>query len=670
MNNNLLAKLAVSGIKNNKKTVLPYVLVSGITIMLFNILRSMIYSKYIINEGKPVFYGADYIVLFLGIGSIAVAIFSALFLFYGNQFVMKGRRKEIGLYGILGLSKRHVTVILFLEALIEGAASLLIGIVAGSLLNKLMVLFLYKLTHQAPVKGLEFSTTALVETVVFFGAVYAVCLIYNLLTVRLGNPISLLKSENMGEKEPKVKGILLVIGVICLAIGYYGALKTDNTFDATVALFRSIIFVIIATYALFVAGSIFVLKLLKKNPNYYFKTQNFISISNLLFRMKHNAVGLASICILSTGVILLMVCSGSLMALGEQNINAMFKEDVMMNMKSDDAKSENDYIADIEKALADSNIDSNDVTFRRYGMTGCPAEKNTLKSVDEISDLYDFGSLRVVYFMSLDDYNHYVGASETLAKNEVLRYSSSDKVKEGESVSIFGKDYIEKGKISTKGIDYVFDSSMGLFGKEVIILPDDDVFAQVIADSGEVGIGEKAVYIGFDSTDKLTDEQLSSFRTAINTEFGGDIGIKYKEEERSAFYGILGGAFFVGIFLAVLFLVETVMIIYYKQMSEGMEDQKRFQILSNAGLTDKEVKKTIQTQVRIMFFLPVVTAVIHMLVASKILRLFLSALLIVDTFTFFMATIAVCIIFIAVYTFVYKLTSNQYYNIVYGANNA
>ncbi|MCR5657184.1 MAG: ABC transporter permease, partial [Butyrivibrio sp.] len=588
MNNNLLAKLAVSGIKNNKKTVLPYVLVSGITIMLFNILRAMVYSKYIMNEGKPVFFGANYIVIFLSIGSIAVAIFSALFLFYGNQFVMKGRRKEIGLYGILGLSKRHVTVILLIEALLEAAGSLAMGIIAGGLLNKLMVLLLYKLTHQEPVKGLEFSVTAMLETLVFFGIVYGICLIYNLLTVRLGNPISLLKSENMGEKEPKVKGILLVIGLVCLAIGYYGALKTDSTFDAMGALFRSIIFVIIATYALFVAGSIFVLKMLKKNPRYYFRTQNFISVSNLLFRMKHNAVGLASICILSTGVILLMVCSGSLMALGEQNINTMFREDVMMHMENDDTKSENDYLAVVDKALADSNIDEKQITFRRYAMTACPAEKNTLSSVDDISDLYNFGNLRVVYFMTLEDYNHYAGVNETLSENEVLRYSSMDKVKENETVSIFGKDYVQKGKIGTKGVDYIFDSTMGLFGSEVIIVSDEDVFSQITAGSGEAGIDKKSIYMGFDSKEKLSDEQIQSFREAIGSEFGDGIEIKYKEEERSYFYGILGGAFFVGIFLAVLFLVETVMIIYYKQMSEGMEDQKRFQILSNAGLTDKE----------------------------------------------------------------------------------
>ena len=662
MNNHLLPKLAVSGIRNNKKTVFPYIGVSAITVMLFEILRAMIHSRYIINDGKPAFYGANYIVLFLMIGSVAVAFFSSIFMFYGNQFVMKSRRKEIGLYGILGLSKKHVTIVLLIETFIEAITSIGLGIIGGAFLNKLMVTFLYRLTHQQPVRGLEFPVAAFAETFVFFMLVYGACLIYNLFTIRVGKPIELLKSESTGEKEPKVKVALLVIGAVCLALGYYLALSTSSTLDAMERLMKSIPLVMVATYALFVAGSIFVLKLLKQNKKYYYQTKNFISISNLLFRMKHNAVGLASICILSTGVILLMVCSGSLMALGEQNINAMFKQDVMIRGEKNEDIAEEKYLAAIQNAADENGIQPEEIKYREFTVTTCVAEENKLLPLTS----YDFNHMSVVYIMTLEDYNHYAGTDETLNSQEILRYSDKSKDESGDEVSIFGKDYVEKAAIDTDAIEVIFDSTMTLFGKEVIIVPNEAVMSQLIDNSGLFADSNKTLYVGFDSK-KIDDAQFNAFKQNLNAEYGDAISVKYKQQERSFFYGILGGAFFVGIFLAILFLIETVMIIYYKQMSEGFEDQKRFKILSNAGLTEKEVKQTIRNQVRIIFFLPVGTAIIHMLVASKILRLFMNMLVIVDTPTFFLATLAVCLIFVAVYTLVYKMTSKQYYNIVYGA---
>ena len=669
MKKHLLTRLALSGVQNNKKTVFPYILVSAITVMLFQILRAMIYSKYIINNGVPVFYGADYIVLFLHIGSMAVAFFSAIFLFYGNQFVMKTRRKEIGLYGILGLSKRHVSVILLIESLLEAVASIGMGLCAGVFMDKLMVLLLYKLTHQAPVKGFEFSGQAAIETIVLFTDIYAICLLYNLFSIRVGSPIALLKSENMGEKEPKVKGVLLVVGIICLVIGYKTALSANSTFGAMEKLMSSIALVMVATYALFVAGSILVLKLLKRNKGYYYKTRNFVSVSNLLFRMKHNAVGLASICILSTGVILLMVCSGSLMALGEQNINSMFKEDVMIRINEDDSMTEDLRLAAVDKAISESGIQSEDVLYREFYTTMCPAEVNNLKPLEDINALRDFSNFRDIYLLKLEDYNRYFGKNEKLGANEVLRYSSIDKVKAGDSVSIFGKDYVAKEVVKSKDLENIYDPTMTLFGKEIIVVADENVLTQLVGGSGEDGIGIKCIYIGFNSSETITNSQMADFRKVIGNEISSeDMTVKFKSEERSTFYSLLGGAFFVGIFLAVLFLIETVMIIYYKQMSEGYEDQRRFKILSNAGLTESEVKQTINNQVRLIFFLPVGTAIIHMLVASKILRLFMSSLVIVDTLTFFMATLAVCAVFVVVYVMVYKITSKQYYNIVYGVN--
>ncbi len=663
MNNNLLSKLAFTGLKNNKKAVLPYILVSAITVMVFHILQSLINSKFLVNNGKTAFYGADYIVLFMGIGSIAVGIFSVIFILYGNQFVMKGRKKEIGLYGVLGLSKKDVSFVLFIENLIMSASAIVGGILAGTFLNKLMVLLLYRIIRQPMVKGMDFSLRATILTAVFFSIIYAVCFIYNVLTVRLGNPITILKSENIGEKEPKVKYPLLIIGVLAIACGYFLAVIADNTMVALNSLFIAIIFVTLGTYALFIAGTIFVLKMLKKNKNYYYKTKHFISISNLMFRMKHNAAGLASICILSTAVILLLVCSTSLMMLGEQNIDSMFPKDVMVrgvvneNCSLSDA---DNAVDEVLKTVGITDLDRSSVSFY---MGVCDVADDGL-SVHP-NDSFDFTKLRSIYIVTAEQYELYTGKQASLAPGEIYRYSSADDVKDGDKIKIFGNEYSVKKSIDESGLEEFFDSSMSLFGKEVMVVADNNEKAAMLADCNSEELGEDLFYIGFNAKDDISNEQLQTLRDTLSGKIG-TVKFSYKEEERSSFYSLYGGTFFVGIFLAALFLIATVMIIFYKQMSEGVEDKKRFEILSNAGLSDKEARGVIKSQVMLMFFLPVCTAIIHIIFASNILRLFMAAILIVDTFTFNMAVAIVSLVFLGVYALVYRITSKQYYNIVYG----
>ena len=665
MNNNLLSKLAFTGLKNNKKAVLPYILVSAITVMVFHILQSMIDSKFLVNNGKTAFYGADYIVLFMGIGSIAVGIFSVIFILYGNQFVMKGRKKEIGLYGVLGLSKKDVSFVLFIENLIMSASAIGGGILAGTFLNKLMVLLLYRIIRQPFVKGMDFSLRATIFTAVFFAMIYTVCLIYNVLTVRLGNPITILRSENIGEKEPKVKHALLIIGVVAIVCGYTLAVTAKNTMVAVNVLFIAILFVTLGTYALFIAGTIFVLKMLKKNKNYYYKTKHFISVSNLMFRMKHNAAGLASICILSTAVILLLVCSASLMMLGEQNIDSMFQKDVMVRGFIDENGSLSDVDEAVDELLKENGITDMDRSSVSFYLDGCDVEDEGLAVHPE--DSFDFTKLRSIYIVTAEQYELYTGKTASIEPGEIYRYSSVDKVKDGDKIKIFGNEYSVKKSIDESGLEEFFDSSMSLFGKEVIVVANNDDKAAMIA--GNIGdeLGEDMFYIGFNVNGNISGEQLQTVRDTLHGELG-DLIFRYKEEERSSFYSLYGGTFFVGIFLAALFLIATVMIIFYKQMSEGMEDKKRFEILSNAGLSDKEARGVIKSQVMLMFFLPVCTAIVHMMFASNIVRLFMASILIVDTFTFNMAVAIVSLVFLGVYALVYRITSKQYYNIVYGEN--
>lgn len=664
MNHNLLGNLALTGLKNNKKAVLPYILASAFTVMVMHILLSLIDSKYIMRDGVAVFKGANNIVMFVSIGSIVVGIFAVIFLFYGNQFVMKGYKKEIGLYGVLGLSRKNVSTVMALESLIISTSSIVLGVVAGAFMNKLMVLWLYRIIKQPFVSGMDFSLRGTMFTVIFFAIVFGICLIHNLLTVRLGNPIELLKSDNIGEKEPKVKYILLIIGTITLLLGYMIALSTDNTFVALGNLFKAMILVTIATYALFIAGSIFVLKLLKRNKKYYYQTKHFISVSNLMYRMKHNAAGLASICILSTGVILLLVCSTALFMLGEQNINSMFRRDVVLHGMNDEGVTLDEYDAVVTKAVKEAGISDSDRIVRKYYMDICNVSADG--SIEYYTKgSYDFTSMRVLYVLTLDEYNLYTGQKETLDAGEILRYSAGAKVKAGENLNIYGSDYKIKKKISSKCLEEVFDPSMSLFDEEIIVIADNAEKEKLLSQNPESFVGFDQVYVGFNVSKETSYEQIGILKdTIIKAPF--EASVTYKEDERSTFYSIYGGIFFVGIFLAALFLIATVMIIFYKQMSEGFEDKKRFEILSNAGLSEREAKGVIKSQVMLMFFLPVATAIIHMIVASKIIRLFLGMILYVDTLTFNLAIIVVSLIFLGVYTLVYNITSKQYYNIVYG----
>ncbi len=667
MNNHLLFKMAVSGIKKNKRTVLPYILVGAITVLIFYTLQAIACSKYVMNDGVAAFKGANYIVVFLKIGSVAVSLFALVFLFYGNQFVMKGRRKELGLYGVLGLSKKNMTFIMFVESFIQAFISIGIGVVVGAFLNKLMILLLYKLIHRPYVRGLEFQVKALVVTVLLFSCIYAACFIYNLISVRIGNPIELLRSENIGEKEPKVNVIFFIIGIFTIFVGYYKALNASTIFESLESLVIAIIMVSIGTYMLFISGSIFVLKMLKKNKKYYFRTKHFISVSNLMFRMKHNAAGLASICILSTAVILLMVCSGTLMALGEQNINAMYLYDMTIIGNRTSDISDKEYEDAVNYAIDKSGLELKDLTSRKYVESLCGVDLDSHKLVAIKKKSLDLSKTRTVYFMTLDDYNKAVGTSITLNHGEILRYSSAENVEVNSTLNIYGKELKVKDTIEKDSLKCGFDPQMSLFDKEIVVLQNQNSIEELV--DKETLFYYPTMYIGLNENKKIDTMQLESFKKALEEKIG-DVRVNCKDEERKEFYSIYGGTFFVGIFLASLFLIATVMIIYYKQMSEGMEDQKRFKILSNAGLTEKEAKKTIKSQVMIMFFLPVVTAILHMVVASKILRLFISMLVIVDSFTFNMSILAVCLVFLTVYAVVYKKTSKQYYQIVYGSDAA
>ena len=663
MNHRLLNKFVFRGMQKNRKTLLPFLIAGTLTVMIFYILQSLSYCPYIYYKGVEHFYGAQTIAVILEISSQITAVFAVLFLFYANQFLMKGRKKEMGLYGVLGMSKKNITYIMMTETILHAVLCMTVGMLSGTFLNKLMLLILYKIIGQTPVEGLFFSVRAFRNTVSLFGIFFIFCLLYNVSSIRVGNPITLLQSDHTGEKEPKVKGLVFLLGVVTLAAGYHLALSAQSASEAIGELFISILLVIIATYCLFTAGSIFILKRFKKNTKFYYKTKNFISVSNLMFRMKHNAAGLASICILSTGVILLLSCGSSLMLLGEKNIDRRYPTDIKAEVKVTDEKQGQEELNKIRASLETSGIQTSEEIYRQYKriMLHKDGEKQTCAAPDMMYS--DMKSCIDTYLLTIDDYNRYAGTNEKLAEDEVMIYNSDKEWKKGEKLNFLGKEYTAAGKVDYESVFYVIDPTMSLFESEILVFSGEAQINGFLEQAGEEEDENYIVYIGYRVDETLSQKQRETFiRNVI--QMLPDTDIHFKAEERLFFYNIYGGAFFVGIFLSILFLMATVMIIYYKQMSEGYEDQKRFQILSNVGLTEKEAKKSIQTQVKLLFFLPVGAAVMHVIVASNVIRLFLRMVLMVDAWTFGMAIAAVCVIFFLVYLLVYKITSGEYYKII------
>ena len=656
--------------QKNKKTLIPFLIAGTVTVMSFYILQSLAYCPYIYVDHKEAFYGAQTIAILLEISSEITAFFAVLFLFYANQFMIKGRKKEMGLYGVLGMSRKNITSILTAETVLNALICIVAGIAAGTFFNKLMLLVLYKVIHQPTVSGLFFSGAALKNTVILFALIYAACLIYNIRSIQVGNPITLLQNDKAGEKEPRVKVVIFLLGVITLIAGYALALSAKTAGDAINVLLMSILLVVIATYCLFTAGSIFILKRLKKNPKFYYKTKNFISVSNLMFRMKHNAAGLASICVLSTGVILLLTCGFSLMMLVEKNIDNNYPTDIKAVVSVADEKEGRENLAKIEQVLEENHIETSEEIYRQYRRMMVTKEDGKFGVVTPDTGYAGMASMADTYLLSVSDYNQYAGTNLSLPSNEVLIYSTDRHWKAGEKLDFFGTEYQVAEEADYGSLFYIFDTTMSLFERQILVFSDDAQILSFVEEGGQEENPENYdVYIGYQIKGNLDAAQRENLKQQILL-VAPDLKVEFKEDEKFFYYDLYGGVFFVGMFLAVLFLMATVMIIYYKQISEGYEDQARFDIMQKVGMTKREIKKSINSQLLTVFFLPLVGAGIHLIFAFPMIRKILLLFNLTNLHLYTIVTLISFGAFALFYTIVYRITSNAYYHIVSGASSA
>lgn len=673
-------KLAWNGITKNKRFYLPYILTCVGMVSMFYIVSFLSTSPLLLY--MP---GSETVSSTLNLGSWVIGAFSLLFLFYTNSFLMKRRKKEFGLYNILGMGKWNIGRILFWETIITVLISFVCGAVFGIALSKLAELCLVNVIRGDVDFSLTVSSDALISTLTLFSVIFLLIFLNDIRQIKFTNPAELLRSENAGEKPPKANWFLGIVGVLLLGGAYYIAITIEDPVSALVLFFVAVLMVIVGTYLVFISGSVMFCRILQKRKKYYYKPNHFISVSSMVYRMKRNGAGLASICILATMVLVMISSTASLYFGSESSLAIRYPRDFTINVNFMDIEDMNDEnISSLRDSIGgvaeDNDASQTDVIEYRWASVSGLLDGNEMETdvsnVDFTIDMIN--DTTIVYFIPLSDYNRMMNKNETLGEDEVLVYtvrSSFDEdnfiIKQGNS---FEKIYNVKNKLSDFTISG--DAAMGFYPSVYIVVPD---FASAVAPLSELldYNGNEMVslrwFYGFNTdvpTEKHAEMETEIFtaigNVAEDIESAHGFSCESREEESVSYYSTFGGLFFLGALLSVVFIFAAVLIIYYKQTSEGYEDQARFEIMQKVGMTKKEIRKSINSQLLTVFFLPLIFSAMHLAFSFPIIRKILLLFNLNDVFLFAVTTVICFICFALLYTFVYRITSNSYYAIVSG----
>ena len=629
------------------------------TVAMFYIVKSLSY-----NPGLKNMVGSNTMMTMMSMCSVMIALFAIIFLFYTNSFLVKRRKKEFGVFNILGMEKSHIAKTMAWENFYVTLISIAGGLVIGIALDKAMFLLIAQVLNEEISLGFFISDKAIISTVVMFCIIFLLILLNSIRQIQTANPIELITAGNAGEREPKTKWVLAIFGLLSLGAGYYIALTIENPLTALVYFFFAVILVIIGTYMLFTAGSIALLKILRKNKKYYYKTTHFTSISGMIYRMKQNAVGLANICILSTAV-LVMVSSTSSLMLGLQDVIATrYPNDFVVYSNETSEERAYESFDTIRELQEEQNLNVTSEREYRYLVFPAFISGDTFE-VTRDANFSSLGNLNNLIFVSLSDYNRVMGTDKTLAEDEILVYS--DRLQfDYPTLKIFDREYSVKEKIDEfigNGLIVAVAANT-----QFIVLPDGTDIEELYALQKETlsdGASEIQYYYGFNS-DADEETQRAFYRTLLEDYVGhGYEGtIESKADSRSEFVGLYGGFFFIGIFLGILFIMATVLIIYYKQISEGYDDKQRYEIMQKVGMTHQEIKNSIHSQVLTVFFLPLIVAGIHIAVAFPIINKLLALLNLLNVQLFLTCTVVCYVVFAVMYLLIYLLTARTYYKIV------
>ena len=670
MHKGIFSRLAKQNIRNNKSTYIPYIITCIFCI-------AMIYMMEFLRDCPTLDQAvrqADEVRMIVFTGEIVVEIFCIIFLIYSNSFLMKRRQKEIGLYNILGLERNHIGIVMFLETIITSIGSLAGGIAAGIIGSKLALLLLLKLLHIPSVLGFYISVKGIFTCLFMFGIIFLMILFLNLAKIHLSRPVELLRGNNTGEKEPAAKWLMALIGFICLGAGYYLAVTTESPIKAITIFLLAVILVMAGTYLLFTAGSIVILKFLRRRKSFYYRTGNFISISGMLYRMKQNAIGLASICILSTGVLLMIAMTVSIyFGMNDIMLNR-YPYDVDMSVTSISEEECQTAIEAFEKAIADNKVPVEksveeiylDIVCSKNGDQILIKPANTIRNSD---------SVLVLSLLDQAEYDRLTGISANLNDGEIFAWYPSAVQKDSVTVDeteFTVKKWLDKNPL-TCGEDAVSDNA-------VLVVTDEDfkkfdeMRTEMYKGVSSAPAGEDlTLHLGLDITGSETDkidfgtpvmEVVKDLKKNGGLSENSWITSGIRQQEYESYYADNGSLLFIGIFLGSLFLMGTAMIIYYKQISEGYEDQKRFEIMQKVGLSRREVRSSVRRQILMVFFLPLLMAMLHITMAFPMIRRMLLLFGMTNTKLFIGCTAGTVLIFAVVYGLIYLMTARSYYHIV------
>ncbi len=687
MKHSIYPRLAWTGIRKNGRLYLPYILTCIGMVMMFYIVSFLSSSEYLASckGGKDM-----QMVLQLGCG--VIGFFAAIFLFYTNSFLMRRRKKEFGLYNILGMGKWNIARVLLWETFMIAGISLAIGTAGGVLLSKVAELCMVNILGAEAMFFMRVDTGSIANTAVLFAVIFLLILANALRQLHFANPIELLHSENTGERPPKTNWIFAILGAGLLGGAYYLAVTLQNPLEVIVLFFVAVIMVIIATYLLFIAGSVTICKSLQKNKKYYYKTSHFVSVSSMVYRMKRNGAGLASICILCTMVLVMLSSTVCLYIGKEESLKNRYPRDI--NLSAWTKEAEGFYGKEVQGIRAVTGE-----TLAQYGQTGKNwmdyrrAETIALKKdgmlYAEDPGAYDVisnsGNIWQIYLVPIEDYNRLMGGKEELSGREVLIYTTKSSYKEKEILFDGHEPFTVK-----KTVDFVGDAkdAMQMVPSMFLVVADFDAVVQEFMGltnyAGENAFALKWIY-AFD-LDAQDEEQIEIFNvfTSRIREFldecsqegmkdaKGLFSITFEglARERMLFYALYGGLFFLGVLLGIVFVFAAVLIMYYKQVSEGYEDQARFEIMQKVGMTKHEIKKSVNSQVITVFFLPLAAAGIHLAFAFPMIQKCLILFGLTNGNLLVLVTLVCFGVFAVLYVLAYRITSHSYYAIVSDLNRA
>ena len=670
----LYPRLAWQNIKGDRRFFAPYFLA-----LLGNVAAFYIMTALAVDPGMSQLHGAMYVQSFCFMGMFIAAVFSAVFLLYVNGFLMKQRKKALGLYNILGMGKSHIAAVLFFETLFVGGAGIVCGLLTGLLFHKLVTLALYKLLRFAVPFGFAISWDAMARTAILFGVLIGLTLLSNLNKVRVSKPIELLYGGQVGEREPRTKWFMTLLGVLTLGAGYYIALRTTNGMEAIAFYFVAVFLVIIGTYCLFTAVSIFVLKALRANKRFYYKTSHFIGVSGMLYRMKQNAVGLANICILST-MVMVMVSGTLSLYLGTQDIvDRQAPSDLTVLVRYDPDEAEPfDPAAMLrfqEGFIQDQGYSvSEDLIYSSFTFTvgRLPDGSYTTEN-----DLVTLGTaITTIQVLTQDAYAAATGVSLGLEAGEVAFGGEEDvlTIHWGalEGAGSFGRSDLTVAQ----HLEESLSADAAVSDTSTLVVADTAALMELYENQKEA-YGEDSSWMEWQASFSVdaTDEELRAVQQAYNQYVRDDAvfagtgkwwscGWTLRCDVEADAYGLAGGFLFLGIFLGTIFLMATVLIIYYKQISEGYEDKARFEIMQKVGLSREEVRASIRSQVLMVFFLPIAVAAIHILFDFNMVEKLLTLFQVYNTTLTALCTLGTVLVFFLVYGAVYLLTARTYYKIV------